>query len=126
MNHRSSPPGGNGTLEATGLPEFMPFGGEKKAEETLSGQADQVSKRRDPLHVDHEYFDTRESVFLSQALIALNLDSVRLRLLPKWIYVSFSDETSDDMFGWNFDWVDSESCEVLGHENLALNFWRKS
>ena len=45
VNHRSSPPGGNGTLEATGLPEFMPFGGEKKAEETLSGQADQVLKR---------------------------------------------------------------------------------
>ncbi|KAJ1465267.1 hypothetical protein T484DRAFT_1922702 [Baffinella frigidus] len=36
---------GNGTLEATGQPEFMPFGGEKKAEETLSGQADQVLNR---------------------------------------------------------------------------------
>ena len=39
--------GGNGTLDATGQPDFMPFGKEKKAEETLSGQADQVSRDKD-------------------------------------------------------------------------------
>ncbi|KAJ1484037.1 ankyrin repeat-containing domain protein [Baffinella frigidus] len=48
---------GNGTLEATGQPEFMPFGREQKADKTLSGLADQAEDAKEGkklLEDDHE------------------------------------------------------------------------
>ena len=37
--------GGNGTLEATGQPEFMPFGAEEKVGDTSAGEANQVFEK---------------------------------------------------------------------------------
>jgi hypothetical protein len=37
--------GGNGTLEVTGQPEFMPFGADNKVEDTSAGEANQGFKK---------------------------------------------------------------------------------